>query len=225
MKHLHFKEISSSQEYLKDNKDLLQTDCLISCDVQTNGIGQYGREWDSYQETLCFSCRLTPNAVPTLTSLEVSCLIQKYFSFHHNLDLKVKWPNDILTKDCKKVGGVLLNNIGGQMAVGVGLNILKTEESKNYQTPYGYIFDYEFSFDKKQMSKNIYEFILTNRLDPEIVLKTWTDICIHLNKSVRLIDGENLYQGVFLGLGENGEALIQIKDSSIKPFYSGTIRI
>ena len=108
--HQHFKEISSTQDYIKENNFPKNTDVLISCEHQTNGHGQYSRKWDAHAGTLCFSCLIAPNEVTSLTSLEAGCILHKYFTKNFQTSLKLKWPNDLLTLDKKKVAGILLHS-------------------------------------------------------------------------------------------------------------------
>lgn len=225
MKHIHFKEIASTQRYLCNNKHLIQHKCLISCDQQVDGIGQYNRKWDSSKSSLCFSFSLSPNPKLALSSLELACLLVGYFKTTYGVTLKLKWPNDILTVDGRKVGGILLNNFSGFLAVGVGLNFFNNNEDISYPTPFGYIFDQTFEFDQKSAAKKIYLYVLANRLSSQDTLQTWAINCIHINKSVTFIDGETIYKGIFIGTGKNGEALIRLKDGREVSFYSGSIRI
>lgn len=224
MNHQHFKAIGSTQNYLLESKLEANTDYLVSCEHQTAGYGQHGRTWDSFSEGLCFSFTLHAHEKMSLTSLEIACLIHQYFMEHHNIKLKLKWPNDILTTSGRKAGGIIIHNKNdnGLVIVGVGLNYFHTS-TPEYTTPYGFLFDKGFAIDKKEEAKKIYDYILNHRfLKSETILSYWNKHCYHLKKNVKIVDKKNEVNGIFAGVGDSGEAIIEI--NGIQEFiYSGSI--
>lgn len=225
MNHQHFDEISSTQEFLLRKEDDLSLNTLISCETQTQGKGQYGRTWDSFSETLCMSFTLAANPVITLTSLEIACLIHKYFLTCYSIELNLKWPNDLLNQSQQKVGGILINKVNNIMAIGVGLNYFQNSSQKNYPTPYGFILSSLNNFSKKEEAQKIYQFCLTHRMNEEEIRSYWTKYCSHMNKNIILLEANNERPGIFLGIGKNGEAIIKLEQGAIQSFYSGSIRI
>jgi BirA family biotin operon repressor/biotin-[acetyl-CoA-carboxylase] ligase len=224
LNHKHFKEISSTQDYLIEYQSELAENSLISCDTQVDGHGQYDRSWDSYQGSVCLSFTLSANEVITLSSLEIGCLITKYISTEYNVNLGLKWPNDILTSSGTKVGGILINNSSrsSHLVVGVGLNYFPFTAVDQYKTPGGSIFQEESSLNKKSEAQKIYRFILDNRMTAQSVVKFWNEKCIHLNKEVTLIDSDKSIEGEFVGIGKNGEALIH-QSGTTASYFSGSI--
>ncbi len=227
MNHKHFETIKSTQGYLIENPDQLnlQEDILISCDHQSHGHGQYEREWDAFPQTLCISFTLLANEVKTLTSLEIGCLIHKYFKEKYKVDLQLKWPNDLLNKEGQKVGGILINSSNNYLFVGVGLNyFLNLSTKSNYKTQPGSIFKLEPLLDKKQQAMRIYEFILANRMLPDAIIKYWNNNCSHLNSEIIFIENNKESKGIFTGIGSQGEALINF-NGNIESKFSGSIQL
>jgi BirA family transcriptional regulator, biotin operon repressor / biotin---[acetyl-CoA-carboxylase] ligase len=224
MQHQHFKECASTQKYLcslveKDDS----TDYLISCDIQSQGIGQRENAWDAGQYSVCFSFNIQENPVVTLTSLEIAVLIVHYFQQKYNVNLKLKWPNDILNNQGEKVGGILVTKLGQKRPiVGIGLNFFG--DQKNYDYPAGNIFNEKFDFNVKDQSLDIYHFIVKNRLGPDDVLKKWTEYCFHLNKTVFILDNNQKTCGTFLGVGKHGQAIVQVHEEMLE-FYSARLRL
>ena len=101
--HIHFKTLASTQDYLIHHPELHDKVTLVSTSQQTQGVGQYGREWDFQSGNLACSGIIATNQVPTLTSLEMSLIISEYFKDKYQIEIKTKWPNDLLTSDGKKV--------------------------------------------------------------------------------------------------------------------------
>ncbi|MAE59064.1 MAG: hypothetical protein CME69_09300, partial [Halobacteriovorax sp.] len=105
--------------------------------------------------------------------------------------------------------------------IGVGLNIGHSKEETNYKTQKGHIKDISLnSIDYCDIPFKIYSYVINKSLENEFL--EFKNYCFHLNKDVLLLDDGNKYQGKFIGVGEYGEALIQI-NSEVKKFYSGSL--
>lgn len=89
---------------------------LVLAEIQTQGRGQRGRHWIADKGSLTFSLCLQSNsaawetAIPSGVGLAVCRAIEKRCGRELEI-LKLKWPNDILIKDCK-VGGILVEKVG-----------------------------------------------------------------------------------------------------------------
>ena len=124
---LHFKEIDSTNTYLKNAYRLLDNFTFASADYQSSGKGRNDRVWSSEPgENLMFSLLIKDEEImkqsavmSILAGVEVAREIEKY-----GVDnVSVKWPNDVLIND-KKVCGILLEGqIPNYLVVGVGLNV------------------------------------------------------------------------------------------------------
>lgn len=227
MKHIHFDEINSTQDYLitnlKDFKNLKDENYLISTSNQTAGRGRGEHIWDNYNNALAFSFTTSLNEVMTLTSLEVSCLLLQFIE--SKTILKLKWPNDILDSKNKKCAGILVQVIEDKAVVGIGINWGKSEDKNVYKTGKSHIFDVDLTTsDQKSIPLNFYDFFQDNRMSSSAIISYWNDKCAHLNQIVSIIDGDLCYKGKFVGLGKNGEALLDIDNQIIK-IYNGSLII
>ena len=234
MFHQHFNTIGSTQVYLKDNLDKLkinENDILISCSEQTEGIGRRGNVWDTYPNSLAMSFTLKPNIVTTLTPLEIGLMAISYFHKKFNSSLFLKWPNDILTKDGRKCGGILCQYIDNNTGiVGLGANLGKINSpvtDSMYKHGLGNIHpDLELkNFDQERISKELYQECLENRYhDVSSLVNDFNKHCFHLNMDVFIHESGKDYIGVFKGIGKNGEAIVEI-DSTIRSFLSSSLTI
>lgn len=217
MHHIHLKQCSSTQDYLKD---YLQggsfQEVLVSCQEQTKGRGRQGKGWIQGKNSLAFSFSLKPNAIVPLTSLEIGVLISKFFKTYYAQDLKLKWPNDLMIFDFKKCGGILCQTLDSYLIIGVGINLGEID-FKVSDSPTG-IASLPLSLGQEETPPSIYKFILENRLPPESVKKYWEELCAHLNYDVT-IENE---KGIFAGIGPSGEALLKT-GSEFKKIYSGSL--
>jgi len=63
--------------------------------------------------------------------LEIGLITISFLKNKFNKDLFLKWPNDILTSDGKKCGGILCQYIDkSTIVVGLGINLGKLEVPK-----------------------------------------------------------------------------------------------
>jgi BirA family biotin operon repressor/biotin-[acetyl-CoA-carboxylase] ligase len=104
---------------------------VVVAEQQTSGRGRLGREWTSPARAgLTFSFLLRPD-VPearwTWLPLLAGLAIAEATSEMANIDVALKWPNDLLIGD-KKVGGILVERHGHAVVVGVGINVTTTQD-------------------------------------------------------------------------------------------------
>ncbi|PZA08564.1 MULTISPECIES: biotin--[acetyl-CoA-carboxylase] ligase [unclassified Meiothermus] len=95
---------------------------LVVAEVQEKGRGRRGRPWQSTPgESLTFSLLLRPRISPERFPL---------LSFAAGVALReacgvggLKWPNDLLASDGRKLAGILLEAGRGYVVLGIGLNV------------------------------------------------------------------------------------------------------
>lgn len=124
--------IGSTNDYANS---LLQTDNLPEGTVilaleQTKGRGQYGNTWMAEKgQNLLFSIVFTPRTLKATNQfyLNMSICLALHDLLEGDVDVKVKWPNDIYI-GTKKICGVLVeNSLKGPKivtsVVGIGVNV------------------------------------------------------------------------------------------------------
>lgn len=235
MYHTHFNIIHSTQIYLRDNLVELKNhspDILISTSEQTLGVGRRGSQWDSYSNSLAMSFTLKPNPVPTLTPIEIGILVIEFLKKEFDVSIFLKWPNDLLTKEKAKCGGIICQYIDTETVIaGLGLN-LGHEENENlppahYKHGIGSVLSTVRITveEQKNISEKMYQYILSNRIiSTEIIQSHFNTSCIHIGSKVDIDDDGFSYNGKFIGIGKNGEALVEV-DESIKSFLASSLKI
>ncbi len=233
MYHSHFNSIHSTQIYLRDNlTELLahDTNVLISTGEQTSGIGRKDNQWDFYDNAIAMSFTLKPHTTPTLTPLEIGVLITEFIKQEFNVGLLLKWPNDLLTSHGQKCGGILVQYIDSEKVIaGLGLNLgsLSNKETPvHYKHGLGHVSELKLSSeDKKQIPAKLYSYILENRIQNVADLQQrFNKACFHIDYKVDIDDDGFNFEGVFQGIGQNGEALVEI-DGVLKSFLSSSLKI
>ena len=134
MKLIKLDAIDSTNEFLKalSNKQELENFTVITAENQTKGKGQMGSTWNSESgKNLTFSVLL----VDVLENIEsiynlniaVALALLEVLKQANIPELKIKWPNDIMSAN-KKIGGILIENSiknsnDIQSIIGIGLNV------------------------------------------------------------------------------------------------------
>ena len=126
--------IDSTNLYLKNLISSLQVKdyTIVVANSQTKGRGQMGTIWDSEAgKNLTFSVLKYFNALEVqqqfLLNVVVSLAVYNTLKDMQIADLKIKWPNDILSGN-DKICGILIENIlsGSKIqasVIGIGLNV------------------------------------------------------------------------------------------------------
>ena len=109
----------------------------IAAREQTAGRGRRGRVWRKEQGDLAATLLLRPTDIrPGATLAEAAtlsfaiclALSDAVLTLSPKAPVALKWPNDVLLGG-GKLSGVLLENRGGALAIGIGVNILHAPDA------------------------------------------------------------------------------------------------
>ncbi|HJR18821.1 MAG TPA: biotin--[acetyl-CoA-carboxylase] ligase [Actinomycetota bacterium] len=104
---------------------------VVVADAQTSGRGRLGRSWwaepgGSLLASWLIRPELAPERWPTLT-LVAGLAAARALIASAGIEVRLKWPNDLLV-DERKLGGLLAEaDGGGALVVGLGVNVRQTE--------------------------------------------------------------------------------------------------
>jgi len=133
---ISFDELDSTNKYIKNNLGALESGTIITAKNQTNGYGRKGRVWfNDKDKSLTFSMLVKQNLredlglITQLAAVSVLKTLEQY-----NINVSIKWPNDILINN-KKICGILVENIisddSVSVIIGIGININNKEFDKS----------------------------------------------------------------------------------------------
>jgi BirA family biotin operon repressor/biotin-[acetyl-CoA-carboxylase] ligase len=105
---------------------------VLVAEEQVAGRGRMGRTWVSPpRAALTFSVLLRPDGVPParLGWLPLLAGVATAGALHQvsGLDVRLKWPNDVLVGP-RKLAGILAEASGGAVVVGIGLNVSTAQD-------------------------------------------------------------------------------------------------
>ena len=202
---------------------------IIITSNQTAGRGQRGSTWSSEPgKNLTFSMILKPTflSIPDqfFLNIFVSLGIYDYIKNVSNLNVSIKWPNDIYIGS-KKICGVLIENqIQGQWfthsVIGVGLNInqqafeLPTPTSLSLET--GQEFDLNEELEKLLKVLEARYLQLRNNKREELI-HAYRDALHWLNEVHTFSSGDGEFKGIIQGVDEAGKLVVE-NDRQLRSF-------
>lgn len=208
----------------------------VSAEKQTSGKGSRGRSWDSLTGNL-FASLLLKNPseeklLATLTfvaSLAIRDLIVN-LAPNRQVDVRLKWPNDVLLKG-KKLSGILLENHqvkGDNMViVGIGINV----QSSPKEALFPAISLKEFGI--KSVAPDLFFQLaqyMQNRLDQwdcglgfENTKEDWLKHAAKLGEQVQVKQSNETLNGIFEGLSEDGRMLLKTANGQLKKISTADI--
>jgi biotin-[acetyl-CoA-carboxylase] ligase BirA-like protein len=218
-KFIHVERCDSTQDLLKEQlTGLLSDEFTVSCEHQLKGKGRAEKVWEDGPGTLCFSMTLLPHKQTSFTALEISLLVSQFFQLKGQ-QVGLKWPNDLLSFDGKKCGGILVQNSKDRYLTGIGINLFYIGNQ------FGGIYPDSFKIDKKAWAQEMSHYIRSHRYESTTQLSLdWHSQCVHINCEVIISEMGTITQGLFLGLGEFGECLIE-NAQGIHKVFNGTLRL
>lgn len=231
----YFDEIDSTNSYLLHRKDFLDR-ILVIADFQTAGRGRFNRKWYSNPgENLMFSIGLKNVDLADLPKLSfiTSLSVQEAIEETLNLQLKIKWPNDLIS-DNKKVCGILIetqiqNIEKAKVVIGIGINVNQTnfpDEIKDKSTSLKLLLKIEINREilLSKILDLFFKYINIISSDFETIYKRYKSKCTGIGQKVSVLFGNNIYTGILSDINRSGELELLTENSKIS-FNSGEITI
>ena len=126
MKTFFFDSIYNTQEFAL--KELSSEPIFVTSFSQEKGKGTSNREWLNADQAIACSLALFEEQIKiahTLIPLVAGFAFVKVFQ---DIDLTLKWPNDIIFNE-KKVGGILVQKVEDKICIGMGVNYFRETPS------------------------------------------------------------------------------------------------
>ena len=218
-KHIHFDEIDSTNNYLKNSYQLLNSFTFVSTDYQTAGKGRNERTWISEPgENLMFSFLIKEKELldkAPIISLLVAVEIAKVLESYKIKDVSIKWPNDVLIGD-KKVCGILAEGQApNYLVVGVGLNVNQTSFPSDLRRPAtSLLIELDKNISIDELKETLFNQITSSlkNLDVNVSLAYFRKHNYLQNKRISTSINDELFVGRVVGIEDNFCLKVKTKD-------------
>lgn len=212
---LFYDELESTTKHIK-KMGIVEEFTTVVAKKQTMGLGRLNREFESNEGGIYFSMVLKPN-IPIKDFLTFSLVagigILNGIKENNEIDIKLKYPNDIILNG-KKLGGILIEHRvnDNHYIIGVGININNeiTKELLKIATTTrkeGFILkEYEIL---QSIIKNIilvYNEFITKGF--KHFLEEYKANCVNINRSITTTYKNKKITGKVVGLKESGELIV-----------------
>ncbi|MCP2014299.1 BirA family biotin operon repressor/biotin-[acetyl-CoA-carboxylase] ligase [Deinococcus sp. HSC-46F16] len=196
---------------------------VVVAERQTAGRGRRGRTWDTAHGSLVFSVLLHgPLPLPDLSLMPLAAGV----ALHAACGVGgLKWPNDLLAPDGRKLAGILLEaDLRGEEArravLGLGVNVAAA--------PPGAAHLHEFRPELTRaglLSRLLAELEHWLSALPEEVLAAWRCSNLTLGREVRITTARGEVSGTALDLDAGGSLLVRLPGGATVPVHAGDVQL
>ncbi|MGK9368928.1 biotin--[acetyl-CoA-carboxylase] ligase [Melioribacter sp. Ez-97] len=225
-------EVESTNDLLLKSKDFNQHGTVLLAEYQTHGKGRKNREWISNSgQNLTFSILLKQNypekkinLINLLSSLSVAQALENLYQ----LNVELKWPNDVLVNK-KKIAGILLESTSKgkkieKLVVGIGINVNQPNFPGKFEIqPTSIRKEFKSIVSRERLLSeilNLFENLLETAFEkPEKILNDWRERCKMIGEKVKIIQDKRTVVGVFDDIDDDGYLILKTTDKLEKIHY------
>jgi BirA family biotin operon repressor/biotin-[acetyl-CoA-carboxylase] ligase len=201
---------------------------LVIADIQTAGRGRYERKWHATPQDLLFSLILTEYdfRIPysMIAAFAVYTALKK-----HTKRVHLKWINDVLWKNGKKIAGVLTEEARKRTVIGIGVNLNTAVMPPPLRVS---ATSYYIETGKKVGKERFLGELLTKmftilekaeRGGLSAILSEWETISDLRGRKVRINQDNQVFAGTVIGLNKATGSLLVDCDGIEKEVYEGSV--
>ena len=207
---------------------------MIISKIQSNGRGQYGKKWISYNGNLfvSFFYKLDNLTVSFNQLTKINCLlVKRLLSLYYKKKIIFKKPNDLLINK-KKIAGILIDSISKgnkicELYVGIGINAKIAPPNLNYETTCLKDVSTITISRMKVLSKLIFYFNYWEKVFQNksfiYIANCWMERSLPINSRISFKDNNKIINGIYKGISETGSIRILINNKECNFFNLETI--
>lgn len=213
---------------------------LFVAETQTAGKGRRGRCWQSpagssISMSILLRPVMNPSDAPMLT-LVMAYAATKALREKTELDIGIKWPNDLVVSG-KKISGILTEMSAeidyiNHVVIGIGINVnmesfpediaktatsLRIEAGKEFRR-------FELIAAIMEHFEKDYEAVCeAGSLEP--IMEDYNRLLVNCGRRVRVLEPEHEYDALALGIDKTGELQVECEDGSRKSVFAGEVSV
>lgn len=230
--------IDSTNQYLLDRMDQLESGFACVAEYQQAGRGRRGRKWFSpFGANLYLSMywRLEQGPAAAMgLSLVIGIVMAEVIQSLGAENVRVKWPNDLYLND-RKLAGILVELTGktgdaAQIVMGAGINLgMRGEGTSEINQGWINLQEAGVTIDRNQLAASIINSLcaalpLFERDGLAPFIQRWEKLDNFINRPVKLLIGEREVYGIARGIDKQGGLLLE-QEGVIKSWVGGEISL
>jgi len=230
--------IDSTNQYLLDRMDQLESGFACVAEYQQAGRGRRGRKWFSpFGANLYLSMywRLEQGPAAAMgLSLVIGIVMAEVIQSLGAENVRVKWPNDLYLND-RKLAGILVELTGktgdaAQIVMGAGINLgMRGEGTSEINQGWINLQEAGVTIDRNQLAASIINSLraalpLFERDGLAPFIQRWEKLDNFINRPVKLLVGEREVYGIARGIDKQGGLLLE-QEGVIKSWVGGEISL
>jgi BirA family biotin operon repressor/biotin-[acetyl-CoA-carboxylase] ligase len=232
-----YEEADSTNEELLNAESFSTHGTVLFADTQAKGRGRLNRKWITEKDqALTFSILLTENLSAqnlNIINLAASVAVAQSIENLYQLDVRLKWPNDVLIQT-RKVCGILVESVSKgeaieRVVIGIGVNVNQPMFEGEFNVPptsirkeFGKVTNRE-----RLIAEILNEFeTLLNKVkkEPDAILNSWRLRCKMIGEKVKVVDGNKEIYGIFEDIDDNGFLLLK-DEKGVKQIFNGDVSL
>ncbi|MCU6680577.1 MULTISPECIES: bifunctional biotin--[acetyl-CoA-carboxylase] ligase/biotin operon repressor BirA [Leclercia] len=230
--------IDSTNQYLLDRLNELQSGDSCVAEYQQAGRGRRGRKWFSpFGANLYLSMywRLEQGPAAAIgLSLVIGIVLAEVLQSLGADDVRVKWPNDLYLKD-RKLAGILVELTGktgdaAQIVMGAGINlVMRNVQADDINQGWINLQEAGIAIDRNVLAVQVinelrHSLRIFEQEGLAPFLPRWEKLDNFVHRPVKLIIGDKEIFGTSRGINEQGALMLE-QDGVIKPWVGGEISL
>ncbi|WP_391488820.1 bifunctional biotin--[acetyl-CoA-carboxylase] ligase/biotin operon repressor BirA [Leclercia tamurae] len=230
--------IDSTNQYLLDRLNELQSGDSCVAEYQQAGRGRRGRKWFSpFGANLYLSMywRLEQGPAAAIgLSLVIGIVLAEVLQSLGADDVRVKWPNDLYLKD-RKLAGILVELTGktgdaAQIVMGAGINlVMRNVQADDINQGWINLQEAGIAIDRNVLAVQVinelrHSLRIFEQEGLAPFLPRWEKLDNFVHRPVKLIIGDKEIYGTSRGINEQGALMLE-QDGVIKPWVGGEISL
>ncbi len=237
----HFPQIESTNTKARELAEQGAPEgTLVVAEYQTRGKGRMSRPWESPAgQNLLFSIILRPTLPPQQTFnliLLVSVALCQSIQMETNLELMIKWPNDLYCRE-KKLAGILAEFAAESdrldyVIIGVGLNVNWSPAALPEEAQPATSILQETGIRTSRLEMLVSFLSGMERLYRQaqkegyhFIKQAWDRHSLIKNRPVKVMNGEETWSGIAQGIDPQGALMVILDNGEKKRFLTGDVHL
>ena len=212
---IYLDKVSSTMDVIKT----YPFNTVLVANEQTNGRGKDTRQWISEKSNnIYMSIKLKDNCKNPFNYvfLIAVAIANSLKNIDENINIQLKWPNDVLLKEQKISGTIIEIDLSTEsIVIGTGINVDFNPQNVMFKATN--LKKEGYNIDKKDLIQQILdEFNKYNIDNFDAIRNEWLKFAYNLNKNITVKINNKELNGIFKDLDKEGNLILNTDNGEIK---------